>query len=113
MVGVRVLLRGHSIEKSPSFVEVFGRTHMVNVSSGTSRWIDMPFTREETIQAGKIFKINCEFSWWSSSTKSMRTLWTPQIYLPVGLLTSFKLIYIYIYIYIYIMIARVSAMMTS
>jgi len=62
VVGIRVLLRSHSTEKSPSSVEVFGRTHMVNVSSGASRWIDIPLTREESIQAAKTFKINCESS---------------------------------------------------
>lgn len=61
MVGTRILLRSHSPEKSPSTVEVFGRTHVVNVLSGASRWIDIPFNREESIQAGKTFKINCKY----------------------------------------------------
>ena len=60
VVGVRVLLRGHSMEKTPSFIEVFGRTHNVSLSSGASRWMDIPFTRDESIQADKGFKITCE-----------------------------------------------------
>ena len=64
MVGVRILLRASSIEKSPSFVEVFGRTQFINVSVGTGRWIDFPFTREESIIAGRNFKITCELAWW-------------------------------------------------
>ena len=60
VVGVRVLLRGHSMEKSPSFVEILGRTHNINFSSGAGRWVDIPLTREESIQADKGFKINCK-----------------------------------------------------
>lgn len=60
-VGIRVLLRGHSMEKTPSFIEVFGRMHSVSLSSGASRWMDIPFTRDESIQADKGFKINCEW----------------------------------------------------
>ena len=58
-VGVRVLLRGHSMEKTPSFIEVLGRTHNVSLSSGASRWVDIPFTRDESIRADKGFKITC------------------------------------------------------
>ncbi len=60
VVGVRVLLRGHSMEKTPSFIEVFGRSYNVSLSSGASRWMDMPFTRDESLQADKGFKITCE-----------------------------------------------------
>lgn len=60
VTGIRVMLRSHSLEKTPSFVEVFGRTHNVNMASAATRWIDVPFTRDESIQAEKRFKITCE-----------------------------------------------------
>ena len=60
MVGIRILIGFHSVEKAPSFVEVFGRTHTVCFPAGTSRWMDMPFTRDEALQADKELKINCE-----------------------------------------------------
>ncbi len=60
VMGIRVYLRSHSMEKSPSFIEVFGRTNTINFSSSASRWVDIPFAREETIQADKGFKITCK-----------------------------------------------------
>ena len=30
-------------------------------SAGSYRWIDIPFTREESLQADKTFKLNCEY----------------------------------------------------
>ena len=106
MVGVRVMLGLKSLEKAPSFVEIFGRTHPVLCSSvlfnsagsdrsfsahmllllcitrafvkvravmlyvcclcaqvsfpaNCHRWVDIPFTRDESLQADKLIKINC------------------------------------------------------
>ena len=59
-VGVRVLLGCQSTEKAPSSIEVFSRSHPVSFPSGSYRWVDIPFTREETLQGYKTFKINCE-----------------------------------------------------
>lgn len=60
VVGVRVQLRSHSLEKTPSFVELFGRTHQVSSSSAATRWMDIPLTREESLQTDRKFKITCE-----------------------------------------------------
>ena len=98
MVGVRVHIGTKSLEKVPSFIEVFGRTKTVFLSggkviqicmhnftmyiqlpvsilkyflcevlfgiaidtAGSPRWIDIPFTREESLQADKTFKLNCK-----------------------------------------------------
>ncbi len=60
MVGLRVLLGSHSMEKAPSFIEVFGRTHTVSFPASMCRWVDIPFMREESLQADKMVKISCE-----------------------------------------------------
>jgi E3 ubiquitin-protein ligase UBR4 len=60
MVGVRVMVGLKSLEKAPSFVEIFGRTHPVSFPANCHRWVDIPFTREEALQADKLIKINCE-----------------------------------------------------
>ncbi len=62
MVGVRVLLGSQSLEKVPSFIEVFGRTHPVSFPAGMSRWVDVPFAREESLQADKTLTINCKYA---------------------------------------------------
>lgn len=55
MVGVRVSVGNMSIERAPSFLEVFGRTVQVSVSR--VRWHDLPFTREESLMADKKFTL--------------------------------------------------------
>ena len=55
MVGVRVLVGSQSAERTPSYLEVFGRTTQVNLSRG--RWFDLPFTREESLTADKKFNL--------------------------------------------------------
>ncbi len=61
MVGVRVLLGSHSLEKAPSFIELFGRTHPVCFPAGMSRWMDIPLAREESLQSDKTLTINCKY----------------------------------------------------
>ncbi|XP_064650064.1 E3 ubiquitin-protein ligase UBR4-like isoform X3 [Lineus longissimus] len=51
MVGVRILVGSHNIERSPSYIEMFGRTTQVNITR--ARWFDLPFTREESLTADK------------------------------------------------------------
>lgn len=58
MVGVRVLVGSQSIERAPSYVEVFGRT--VQVTCQRARWVDLPFTREESLNADKKFSLFCK-----------------------------------------------------
>ncbi|XP_067662559.1 E3 ubiquitin-protein ligase UBR4-like [Haliotis asinina] len=55
MVGVRVMVGSQSLERAPSYLEVFGRTTQVNVNR--ARWIDMAFTREESLTADKKFNL--------------------------------------------------------
>ncbi|XP_050389975.2 E3 ubiquitin-protein ligase UBR4 [Patella vulgata] len=57
MVGARVLVGTQTPERSPSFIEVFGRN--IQVNSTRPRWFDMPFTREESLTADK--KMNITF----------------------------------------------------
>ncbi|RZB39229.1 zf-UBR domain containing protein [Asbolus verrucosus] len=51
MVGIRVLVGSQDVQKAPSFVEVFGR--IISLSVTRSRWYDIPFSREESLQADK------------------------------------------------------------
>nr|KAG5693182.1 hypothetical protein BaRGS_014072 [Batillaria attramentaria] len=46
MVGLRVLVGTQSVDKAPSYLEIFGRTTQ-------ARWFDLPFTREESLTADK------------------------------------------------------------
>ncbi|XP_052831626.1 E3 ubiquitin-protein ligase UBR4-like [Octopus bimaculoides] len=55
MVGVRVSVGNMSVERAPSYLEVFGRTVQVSVSR--VRWHDLPFTREESLMADKKFNL--------------------------------------------------------
>lgn len=55
MVGVRVHVGTQSIERAPSYLEVFGRTCQVSLTR--NRWFDMPFTREESLTADKKFTL--------------------------------------------------------
>ncbi|KAJ8300174.1 hypothetical protein KUTeg_021693 [Tegillarca granosa] len=51
MVGLRVLVGTQSIERAPSYLEIFGRTTQVNLNR--ARWFDLPLTREESLTADK------------------------------------------------------------
>lgn len=51
MTGIRVLVGSQEVQRAPSYVEIFGRTIPTNVTR--SRWYDIPFTREESLQADK------------------------------------------------------------
>ena len=33
----------------------------MSVAASATRWVDVPFTRDESLQADKKFKITCEF----------------------------------------------------
>ncbi|KAF5286898.1 hypothetical protein FQA39_LY00431 [Lamprigera yunnana] len=51
MTGIRVLVGTQDPHKAPSFIEVFGR--IITITITRSRWYDIPFTREESLQADK------------------------------------------------------------
>ncbi|CAG9835872.1 unnamed protein product [Diabrotica balteata] len=51
MVGLRVLVGSQDVIRIPSFVEIFGRT--IPITATRSRWYDIPFSREEGLQADK------------------------------------------------------------
>ncbi|XP_022919909.2 E3 ubiquitin-protein ligase UBR4 isoform X2 [Onthophagus taurus] len=51
MTGVRVLVGSQDPTRAPSFIEVFGR--ITTISVHRSRWYDVPFSREESLQADK------------------------------------------------------------
>lgn len=53
--GVRIELGKHSVQKAPTYFEVFGRRQMVNVTR--VRWFDFPFSREETVAANNRISI--------------------------------------------------------
>ncbi|XP_047102506.1 protein purity of essence [Schistocerca piceifrons] len=55
IMGIRVLLGTQDVQKAPTYIEVFGRTVQTNLTR--SRWFDVPFTREESLQADKKFTI--------------------------------------------------------
>ena len=56
LVGLRVLLGTQDITRVPSTLEVFGRTTHVTLTR--PRWIELPFTREESIQANNKVLLN-------------------------------------------------------
>ena len=56
--GLRIELGKQSIERSPSFIEVFGRKREVRMTR--ARWYDVPFTREESYAASRSFVIKCK-----------------------------------------------------
>ncbi|ELU10961.1 hypothetical protein CAPTEDRAFT_154354 [Capitella teleta] len=56
MVGVRVQVGGHALERVPTYIEVFGRSTQVNAT--VQRWVDLPFTREESLTADKKMTIH-------------------------------------------------------
>jgi len=49
--GIRVHVGVHELSKSPSSIEILGRT--IQIHPLTPRWYDLPLTREESIQADK------------------------------------------------------------
>ncbi|XP_052093919.1 E3 ubiquitin-protein ligase UBR4-like [Mytilus californianus] len=51
MVGLRVQIGTQSIERVPSYLEIFSRS--VPVTLTKARWYDLPFTREESLTADK------------------------------------------------------------
>ncbi|XP_060554667.1 E3 ubiquitin-protein ligase UBR4-like, partial [Ruditapes philippinarum] len=55
MVGVRVSVGSQSVERAPTYLEVFGRT--VQVQCLKPRWVDLPFTREESLNTDKKFSL--------------------------------------------------------
>ncbi|XP_053096736.1 E3 ubiquitin-protein ligase UBR4 isoform X3 [Pangasianodon hypophthalmus] len=55
MTGMRVQVGTQAIERAPSYIEIFGRTMQMNLTR--SRWFDLPFTREEALQADKKLSI--------------------------------------------------------
>lgn len=55
MTGIRVLVGSQDIQRAPSFIEVFGR--IITISLSRSRWYDVPFSREESLQADKKISI--------------------------------------------------------
>ena len=55
MVGVRIQIGCQSVEKAPSFVEIFGR--VIQLTLTRNRWFDLPFTREESLTADKKFSL--------------------------------------------------------
>lgn len=54
--GVRIQVGAHELSKSPTSIELFGRT--IPISPLSTRWYDIPFTREESLQAEKKFAIS-------------------------------------------------------
>ena len=56
MTGVRIHVGSYSIDKSPQYFEIFGRTIQINNLQGP-RCYDLCLTREESIQAEKKFNI--------------------------------------------------------
>jgi E3 ubiquitin-protein ligase UBR4 len=55
MVGVRIQVGCQSLERAPSYLEVFGR--QIPVSLTRNRWYDLAFTREEALTADKQFTV--------------------------------------------------------
>ncbi|KAJ8985586.1 hypothetical protein NQ317_015077 [Molorchus minor] len=51
MCGIRVLVGSQDVQRCPSFVEVCGR--IISTNASRSRWYDIPFSREESLQADK------------------------------------------------------------
>lgn len=55
MTGLRVLLGSQDAQKVPSFIEVFGR--IISIALTRSRWYDIAFSRDESLQADKKFSV--------------------------------------------------------
>lgn len=50
-IGIRILLGNQDVQRAPSYLEVFGRSITTTITR--NRWYDIPFTREESLQADK------------------------------------------------------------
>ncbi|XP_017783583.1 PREDICTED: E3 ubiquitin-protein ligase UBR4 [Nicrophorus vespilloides] len=55
MTGIRVLIGTQDPQKAPTFVDIFGR--IITTTAKRSRWFDIPFSREESLQADKKMSI--------------------------------------------------------
>ncbi|XP_052222057.1 E3 ubiquitin-protein ligase UBR4-like isoform X2 [Dreissena polymorpha] len=55
MVGLRVFVGSQAVERAPTYLETFGRT--VQVTCLRPRWVDVPFTKEESLNADKKFTL--------------------------------------------------------
>lgn len=55
LLGIRVLVGSQDPQRAPSFIEVFAR--IITISVNRSRWYDIPFSREESLQADKKFSV--------------------------------------------------------
>ncbi|XP_019625025.1 PREDICTED: E3 ubiquitin-protein ligase UBR4-like [Branchiostoma belcheri] len=51
MTGLRVHVGSQSVERAPSFLEIFGRP--IQCTLTRNRWFDLPFTREESLMADR------------------------------------------------------------
>ncbi|XP_078604123.1 E3 ubiquitin-protein ligase UBR4-like isoform X2 [Branchiostoma floridae x Branchiostoma japonicum] len=51
MTGLRVHVGSQSVERAPSFLEIFGRPTQCTLTR--NRWFDLPFTREESLLADR------------------------------------------------------------
>ncbi|CAH1990557.1 unnamed protein product [Acanthoscelides obtectus] len=51
MTGMRVLVGSQDVQRCPSYVDVFGR--IIPITATRSRWYDIPFSREESLQMDK------------------------------------------------------------
>ena len=58
MVGLRVQLGMRSLEKTPTYIEIFGRMILLRLSR--NRWFDIPFTKAESLTADKKITITCK-----------------------------------------------------
>ena len=59
MVGLRVHLGMRSLEKTPTYIEVFGRVILLRLSR--NRWFDIPFTKPESLTADKKITVTCTY----------------------------------------------------
>ncbi|CAG9856656.1 unnamed protein product [Phyllotreta striolata] len=55
MVGLRVLIGSQDVQRCPSYIRIFER--IIPFAATRSRWYDIPFSREETLQADKKLSI--------------------------------------------------------
>lgn len=57
MTGVRVFFNGQEAQRTPAYIEMFGRS--IPTTAARNRWFDFPLYREESLQADK--KLNITF----------------------------------------------------
>lgn len=60
MVGLRVHLGMRSLEKTPTYIEVFGR--VIPFRMNRNRWFDIPFTKSESLTADKKITVTCMYA---------------------------------------------------